>query len=240
MVLATIVVVKPSYAQSTPTVSIDPKTLNLTNAYVGQTIQLNITVTDVQGLWGWTVQDVRFNPSVLNITNVQEGPFLKDKDSTFFLWASNSTLAFSQGDIPNINCALSSITNVSGTGVLATLTFQVLATGTSPITITQASLLSDSQQMSDTIVNGTVNVAAISTITPSPSSSPATSPNSSSPTPTSSQSTQGTATPTDSAPDNSQATAKLDHSSSQYLYVGVAIIVVIAVIAVIISVRRRK
>ena len=223
--LSAAMAIKPSQAaQPTATVSVDPAKLNLTTAYVGQTIQVDINVSNVNGLWGWALQNVNFNPKVLNVTNVQEGPFLKSKDSTFFLWASNSTLAFSKGDIPEINCAFAEDTTVSGGGVLATVTFRVLSAGSSPITIGEAALMSDipsssmneNNEISCTWTNGAVTVATISSSTAPP----------------------GVISSTPSP--NSGATAPQTSSSSNTnLYIAVIVAVVCAVL-VGIFVRRRK
>lgn len=232
--------VKPSQASQTPVVSLNPAKLTLANAYIGQTIQVNITISNVPDLWGWALQNVDFNPQVLNVTNVQEGPFLKSKDATFFLWASNSTLAFSKGDIPEINCALAADTTVSGSGVLATITFQVISAGTSSITIGEVALMSDiastqmdeNNEISCTWTNGTVTVPAVSLSTPSPSP---TSPNQNSPPPSSNS---GATAP--SSPPLGNASVPDGPASNTYLYIGVIVIIVSAVLGTVLVVRRRK
>ena len=241
--LSAAMAIKPSQAtQATATVSVNPAKLNLTTAYVGQTIQIDINVSNVQGLWGWALQNVNFNPKVLNVTNVQEGPFLKSKDSTFFLWTSNSTLAFSEGDIPEINCAFAEDTTASGSGVLATITFRVLAAGSSPIIIGAAALMSDipsssmdeNNEISCTWANGTVTVSAVNLSTPTPDLSSPT-PALSSPTPSSSYG----ATALSSAPD-APAGATTSNASSIYLYTGVIVVAVVVVLCLVVVVRRHK
>ena len=185
--LSCIVSVKPVKAETT-TVSVDPTNLNLATAYVGQTIQVNINVTNVQNLWGWSLQNVKFNPKVLNITNVQEGTFLKNKADTFFLWTSESQLAFSEGYIPNIEDAFAENTTIDGSGVLATLTFQVISGGNSPITLNTTQLFNNheytpdetetgvNQQIPCTTVNGNVDIGQILSGTQPPSTASATNP----------------------------------------------------------------
>jgi len=184
--LSCIVSVKPVTAETT-TVSVDPTNLNLATAHVGQTIQVNINVTNVQNLWGWSLQNVKFNPKVLNITNVQEGSFLKNKATTFFLWTSESHLAFSEGYIPNIEDAFAENTTIDGSGVLATLTFRVISSGSSPVTFNVTRLFNNheytpnetetgvNQQIPCTTVNGNVDISQILS-GPPPSSAPATTP----------------------------------------------------------------
>jgi len=178
--LACIISVEPVKAAIT-TVSVDPTNLNLSTAYVGQTIQVNINVTNVQDMWGWSLQNIRFNPNVLNITGVNEGPFLKNHGDTFFLWTSESELAFSKGDIPNINDALAENSTVNGSGVLATLTFKVIASGSSPIILNTTQLFNNheytphetetgiNQQISCTTVNGNIVISQILPGSPPPS-----------------------------------------------------------------------
>ena len=185
--LACIISVEPVKAAIT-TVSVDPTNLNLSTAYIGQTIQVNVNVTNVHDLFAWSLQNVEFNPKVLNITGVREGSLLNDHAATFFLWTSESQLAFSKGDIPSINDAFSENTTVSGNGVLATLPFQVIASGTSPIVLNTTQLFNNheytpdetetgiDQQISCTTVNGNVEIGQILTGSPPPSTAATTNP----------------------------------------------------------------
>jgi hypothetical protein len=244
--LSSAMAIKPSQAaQATATVSVHPAKINLTTAYVGQTIQIDINISNVQGLWGWALQNVNFNPKVLNVTNVQEGPFLKSKDSTFFLWTSNSTIAFSEGDIPEINCAFAEDNTVSGGGVLATITFRVLSAGSSPITIGAAALMSDipsismdeNNEISCTWTNGTVTVATISSSTAPPDViSPTPSPNSGA---TGPQTSAFNSSPPASTPDAGNALSASNNPSNMYLYIVIIAVVAGAILAGI-FVRRRK
>jgi hypothetical protein len=102
-------------------------------------------VSNVQNLWSWDVADLRFNPKFLNLTQVSEGPFLKKAGSTLFLWTSQSTIAISKGDIPDISCTLLEYSSANGSGVIATLTFQVISIGASQITFNQTTLLNPNQ-----------------------------------------------------------------------------------------------
>jgi hypothetical protein len=235
------IAVKPSRATpETAVVSVDPAKLNLTTAYVGQTIQLNVSITNVQGLWGWALQNVNFDPKVLKVTNVQEGPFLKSQSQTFFLWASNSTLAFSEGDIPEINCAFGEDTTVNGTGVLATLSFKVVAAGTSPISIGAAALMSDiasnqldeNNEISCTWTNGTVTVTTVSSATPTPGLN--------SPTPTSSFVASAPSTPPTLTPDGHIVGIGASDASNMYIYIGIIVVVASAASVAIVVVRRRR
>lgn len=208
--------IKPIQAQETPAVSVGPTALNLETAYIGQVIQININVTDVQKLWGWDLQNIGFNPAVLNLTKVVEGPFLKKGGNTFFLWTSQSQLAFSQGDIPDVADALSENTSVSGSGVLATLTFKVVSSGDSPIVLNTTQLLNsneytpngeetgDNGQINCTSINGNVEISQIIAGTPPPTPMPS------------------------------------SDGSNVFSYAGIVAVAVIAVVASIVVVRRQS
>lgn len=51
--ITSVSIVNPSYASSIPTISVDSNTQNFPSAHVGDTIQVNITVSNVQNLWAW-------------------------------------------------------------------------------------------------------------------------------------------------------------------------------------------
>ncbi len=122
-------------------ISVDSATQQFSSAHVGNTIQINITVSNVQDLWSWDIANLTFNPAMLNLTQVTEGPFLQQAGQTIFIWTSGSTQAFSKGYIPDMSDTLLSINSVNGSGVIATLTFTVLSLGTSQITFNQTTLL---------------------------------------------------------------------------------------------------
>lgn len=117
------------------TVSVDPASVELQNATIGQTIDVNVNITNVQNLWGFELDNLTFNPKVLNLTDVQEGPFLKTGGQTFFLSTLSATNWVQLGIVPSTNDAIYTNTTASGSGVLLTLKFTVLNAGVSPITI---------------------------------------------------------------------------------------------------------
>lgn len=233
-------------AAQTPTVSVNPTNTQLTAAYIGQTVQVNITVSNVHGLWGWEITDIRFNPSVLTLTNVLEGPFLQTGGQTFFLWTSNSSESFSKGDIPDIDDALAAYSGISGSGVLVTLIFQVIAEGNSPITLTTVSLYNSTEitpnidydtgymgQINCTITNGVVAVNAINTATSVPigtvppySPAPIASPN-----------------PSDASSSNdSSSTSGSGAGQGSHLTLFMVVVVVLlgAIIAALLILRRKR
>jgi len=89
-------------------------------ARVNASFTINIEVANVSDLYSWKLNLV-WEPDVLNITSVSEGPFLKSGGSTLF----NSEVDNSAGQL-SANCTLVGVpSGVSGTGVLANITFFV-------------------------------------------------------------------------------------------------------------------
>jgi cell division septation protein DedD len=206
------IMINPIHASGTATIGIDSATQHFSSAQVGNTIQINITVSNVQDLWGWDISDISFNPAMLSLTQVTEGPFLQAAGQTMFLWTSTSTVAISQGDIPDIQEALLSTNSAAGSGVIATLAFNVLSLGTSQITFNQSTLYDNNpvvgssppqigNPISSNAINGDITVgSSSSTPSPSPSSAPTSTPTSPSGTSTSdpSSTSPSSATPTSS------------------------------------------
>ncbi len=121
-------------SQTIPTVSVDPVSTTVQNAKIGQTIQVTLNITDVKNLWGWELDNLTYNPQVLNLTQVSEGPFLKSGGPTFFI-STNGVPETYRGDLINTMAAINENKTAQGSGVLVTLKFTVIAAGTSPITI---------------------------------------------------------------------------------------------------------
>jgi len=159
--LASVAAIKASRASDTATISIDSATQQFPSEHVGDSIQVNIDVSNVQNLWAWDISDLTFDPSALNLTQVSEGPFLKQAGQTLFLWTSASAVAISKGDIPDISCTLLEESSANGSGVIATLTFQVVSVETSQINFTQTKLEDPSQaQISCNAINTNINVVS--------------------------------------------------------------------------------
>ena len=178
-------------AQQATTVSINPSTTSTT---IGSDITVNLQVANVQNLGGWNL-NLTWNPQIINLTQVSEGTFLADSGTTLFTWSpSSSPISRSHGYIQGVADVLLSATGVSGSGILATITFHALSSGTSPISIAGTTIINpptneQAQTISATIISGTVNVDASNT------------------SPTASQSPESTATPTHSTTSASASTS---------------------------------
>jgi len=189
-------------AQSgTTTVTVSPSN---SSPSVGQSIIVTIKIADVQNLYGLDVA-VTYNNAVLQLTNQQPDLGKTAVSSGGVLYGTPLTQ-----DVNNLqsgglyyNTTLTTPTQYylyatsanpaqpfSGSGTIATLTFKVIGTGQSPLTLT--SDLADHPAVDETSnpithndISATINVGSISTSSPTSSTSSApTSTSSSSPTPT--------------------------------------------------------
>jgi len=133
-----------SIAQSPVAVNIIPRTTQLSSAQIGNIIEVQLSVDNVQNLFGWNL-NLTWNPQVLNLTNIQEGPFLSNAGSTLCTWGpSLSPTSRSQGYLNSTGCILLEAQSVDGSGVLATLSFQIIGTGVSPVSIEGTQLINPS------------------------------------------------------------------------------------------------
>jgi len=105
-------------------------------ACVFQNLSLDVSVSNVTGLYGWEFR-LNWTAPLLATVNVTEGPFLKTGGNTFFTYNPNDT----EGHII-VDCTLlGNILGVSGDGVLATITFCVNGEGQSSLNLYNATLI---------------------------------------------------------------------------------------------------
>jgi hypothetical protein len=92
------------------------------NLTIGFTFDANITIVNVANLYSWTVC-LSWDPTVLNATDVHEGPFLS-QDGT---QATTFNVTYPEAGVVCVNCTLVSqpIVTAGGNGTLATITFSV-------------------------------------------------------------------------------------------------------------------
>jgi hypothetical protein len=91
---------------------------------IGSSFNVTLHADNVTDLWAWDTS-LNWDPAMLNLTGVAEGPFLATGGSTLFLNSFGDPLV-SNGTLQDMGDALMSSSSVSGSGDLATLTFQVL------------------------------------------------------------------------------------------------------------------
>lgn len=135
------------------TISIEPASSAFS---VGDTVSLNINITDVTDLYSFQF-DIGFSPSILSATSITEGPFLPSGGSTFFLPGTIDNVA---GLISfNAGTLIGTIAGVNGGGVLAQVNFSAIGAGTSSVNLSGVTLLDSSlQDISADLVAGSVQV----------------------------------------------------------------------------------
>jgi hypothetical protein len=107
---------------------------------IGDTFIANINVAGVEGLWGWTVDQMSWNPDVLKVTRVAKGQFLTsggaaDMFPAVFMDNAGGTFLSSPSQV------LLERSSVSGGGVLARIYFEVIGEGSADITLNSVRLL---------------------------------------------------------------------------------------------------
>jgi hypothetical protein len=140
---------------ATPTII----SINPANSYVtvNKTLSVDVDVSDVTNLTAWQFT-VHFDNTILNCTDVVEGPFLKSAGTTFY----GKTIDNSAGTVLAYSTLLGS-TYVSGSGVLATITFKALAVGDSSLHLSDTKLGDQNippQPITHTTNDGTAHVQA--------------------------------------------------------------------------------
>jgi len=136
-------------------ISVSPSSSTLLQSQIGTSYQINISISDVTNLWSWKVR-LNWNPGVLNFLNITEGPFLKDIGATLFPPPPERS-----GYLTEVSDTLLENVSASGSGLLATVTFNVVGSGQSDITLTETELLEPiagqpptHQQIANTVSNG--------------------------------------------------------------------------------------
>ena len=115
-------------ASSTTTILLSPKIIQ---AKVGSTIAVDLVVDNVTDLGCWVIS-IRWNPKIVKLTNVYEGPFLRDHGDTWFLI---NTLDQASGKLQFGEGFNVSGVGVTGSGVLASMNFTILNFGFTPLQI---------------------------------------------------------------------------------------------------------
>jgi len=121
-------------ATSTPTVAVVPEFVPIMN--INETFTLNVTVTDAESMYGVGIDGVEirleYDPTILEATNLTEGPFLRSFGETFIM-QSNIT----DGRVWFTDVLLTPVgQGATGSGVLLTVNFTVTGTGVSPLYLT--------------------------------------------------------------------------------------------------------
>jgi len=108
---------------------------------VGENFTIEVKVSNVTDLYGYEFH-LRWNSTLLDCVEVNEGPFLKSGGSTFFTYKINST----EGCMV-VDCTLlGDIQGVSGNGTLTTIKFYIKTTGECLLDLYDTILLNSAEQ----------------------------------------------------------------------------------------------
>jgi hypothetical protein len=118
-----------THAEGSTTIQATPST---TTVESGTTFTLDVTVADVTDLAVWEFRLFYLN-TILNCTNITEGPFSKVGGSTFFKSTIRNAYNATHGWLSAGSTLLGQVPGVNGTGTLATITFQTMAAGDTPL-----------------------------------------------------------------------------------------------------------
>jgi hypothetical protein len=138
------------------TIAVNPA---VSYAALNSTVVVEINVTDVANLTAWQFY-LYFPSSVLNCTDVIEGPFLKSAGHTLFYERINNNYNSTYGRVSAYSALLGQ-DSVNGDGVLATVTFQALGKGDTPLDLANVVLADEEmppQLISHLTMNGQVIV----------------------------------------------------------------------------------
>ena len=126
----------------------------------GDSFQVNVTVANVANLHGWEFK-LFFLNTVVNCSDVTEGPFLKSVGGTIFGKNITNVYNSTHGRILAY-CSILGSATVAGNGTLATITLYAKAAGQTPLDLRDTKLADGqvpSQPIPHTATDGTVTVA---------------------------------------------------------------------------------
>lgn len=132
---------------SSTVLSVDPQTVQ---GAAGMDFTINVSISNVTDLYGWEFR-LNWNPSLLDVISVTEGPTLSSRGSTVFSPKVNST----DGHLTADCTLLGDIPGFSGQGTLMTVEFYVKENGTCDLNLYDTQLLnSKEQQIALTVRDG--------------------------------------------------------------------------------------
>ena len=139
-----------------------------TSPLVGDTITADIVANDFTDLFIFNL-DIGFNSTILGIDTVSPGPFLGSGGLTLGALGLFGFNTATPGQIQNINDSLlGPVPGVTGTGVLASIAFDVLSVGTSPLDFLNVGLLGGTELLNSLGSPIILSSAQSSSVTPVP------------------------------------------------------------------------
>lgn len=125
------------------------------------TFSLNIAASDMNDLYGYQF-DLAYDPSKIRVLSIVEAAFLPDAGTTSF---SAGMIDNGAGTVTGAFDSLIGATGATGTGLLATITFEALGVGVSAVTLSNVLLLdSNMTEIDASISSGSVTVNSASSV----------------------------------------------------------------------------
>jgi len=150
-------------ATATTTIYVDPPTTTTYGACLGENFTVNVSIAEVTDLSVWDLI-LCYGNNVLNCVNVTEGPFLKagGTHETNFVSYINNTYNATHGRARTVSTITDLGPGVDGSGVLATIEFQINASGETTLHLTDTKLwnssLSPPNSINHNTTDGTVEI----------------------------------------------------------------------------------
>lgn len=152
-----------------PIVKIEP---SLTIIAPGETCSITVNTLNATDVTGWEFK-LFYRNDIVNCTGVSEGPFLSGEGGTFFLAQIDNTYNSTHGYVLVACSLLGQNVSVSGSGTMATLTFEALTKDETTLDLVDTKL-SDTrippQPIPHASVNGAIQVSTIMKVDPPTSS----------------------------------------------------------------------
>lgn len=136
------------------TITVSPASKSVSN---GETFTLDVKISGASDFYGFQF-NLEYDPSILEFQGASEGTFLSKNgaDQTFCMDYDDET----PGLVKNIVCIRLGKGSVDGEGLLETLTFKAIGTGTSQITLSNVKLTnSKAERLDSNTLDGGVIVS---------------------------------------------------------------------------------
>lgn len=148
-----------------PELNADALSIGSATVNTGDTFNIAVDIAEASDLYGFQF-DVTYDPSILQLQSISEGPFLATAGSTFFI---PGTIDNGAGDASsNADSLLGPGPGAAGSGTLAILDFRAIASGTSALSLANIILLdSNLNNIAFTSTDGSVTVSSPSVPEPS-------------------------------------------------------------------------
>jgi hypothetical protein len=144
-----------------PIINVEPST---SNQLLGDNFTVDVVASGLTDLYAFQF-DLGFDPTIVAVNNVTEGPFLGTGGSTLFIPGTIDNIGGSVSN--NADTLLTAISGVTGSGTLATFNLTAIGPGDTSLSAFNVILLDSSlSEISATVQNGSVNVPGV--VTPEP------------------------------------------------------------------------